>query len=182
VRLRESGVVLPHVPIAVGALGLAAPPAEGDLVLVSCVGGDLHAPVVVGRLYDEEVAPPVSAAGQLVAWLPRAQSDESKRVEVLVETDGGRAISVRLAGDVEACLVVQDGRIELSVGAAAVTVSASSDSDAAAQLKVGDSTVRLEQSGDVTVEAAGKLTLKGKTVEISASGDVAVTGQSIALN
>ena len=39
VELRESALVLPHVPIAVGAIGLAAPPAEGDLVLVGFVGG-----------------------------------------------------------------------------------------------------------------------------------------------
>ena len=53
VQLRETGLVLPRVPIAVGVLGLVALPNEGDLVVVAFNGGDVHGGVVVGRLYDE---------------------------------------------------------------------------------------------------------------------------------
>ena len=58
VQLRESGLVLPRVPIAVGVLGAAALPNEGELVLVAFNGGDVHGGVVIGRLYDEKTAPP----------------------------------------------------------------------------------------------------------------------------
>src|SRR5690606_17769813 len=40
VRLRDTGLVLPRVPVAVGRKGLASIPDVGDLVLVQFIGGD----------------------------------------------------------------------------------------------------------------------------------------------
>ncbi|WP_261986960.1 phage baseplate assembly protein V [Actinomadura sp. HBU206391] len=182
VRLRESGVVLPHVPIAVGTLGFAAPPSEGDLVLVLFAGGDLHAPAIAGCVYDERVAAPVSEPGQVVAWLPRSEPDETKRLEIIMRTADERSVALRLAGDVEVLVTVQEEKVELVVGRATITLTASSGDDATAEIKAGDAVVRIEQAGDVTVEAAGKLTLKGETVEIAGSSEVKVTGQTIKLN
>jgi uncharacterized protein involved in type VI secretion and phage assembly len=182
VRLRESGMVLPHVPIVVGALGFAAPPTEGDLVLVIFAGGDLHAPTIVGCVYDEQITAPASEVGQVVAWLPRAEPDETKRVELTVNAAEARSVKLRLAGDVEVSITVEEQKVELTTGAATVTLTASSADDATAEIKAGDAVVRIEQSGDVTVEASGKLTLKGETVEISGSSEVKVTGQTIKLN
>ena len=70
VELRDSGIVLPKVPIATGLIGTAALPREKDLVVVVFAGGDLHAPVVMGRLYTEEVAPPDNGPGEFVLGLP----------------------------------------------------------------------------------------------------------------
>jgi uncharacterized protein involved in type VI secretion and phage assembly len=184
VELRETGLVLPHVPIAVGTIGVAAPPVEGDLVLVAFAGGDLHAPVVIGRLYDEQVGPPTSQQGQVVAWLPHAETDSTKRVELTVDTpDGGpRTLTVKLDGDQAVTVTVTDGQVQLVAGQATLTLSQTSSSDGTAELKVGDAKVTLEQSGDVTVEASGKLTLKGNQVEVAGQSEVAVTGQMIKLN
>ena len=44
VQLRESGIVLPKVPIATNVIGSASLPRENDLVVVVFAGGDLHAP------------------------------------------------------------------------------------------------------------------------------------------
>lgn len=186
VALRETGLVLPRVPIAVGVLGLAAPPVEGDLVLVAFAGGDLHAPVLVGRLYDEQVAPPQSQPGQAVVWLPRAETDPNKRIALTVDTppDGPRTLTLAVAADdgtgVE--VTVTDGKVVLAVGQATVTLTQSSSSDGQAEIAVGDAKLTLTQSGDVTVEAKGTLSLKGSTVEINGQSDVTVTGQTIKLN
>ena len=57
-RLKHDGLALPKVPIAVGHVGIAAPPRVGDLVLVSFVDHDLQQPLVTGRFYhDQERAP-----------------------------------------------------------------------------------------------------------------------------
>ncbi|WP_261565097.1 phage baseplate assembly protein V [Frankia gtarii] len=184
VALRETGLVLPRVPIAVGVLGLAAPPVEGDLVLVVFAGGDPHAPVVVGRLYDERVAPPKNSPGQVVAWLPRAEADDTKRLEIALSTpgDGTRTAALTLAGDVAVTITVTDQLVTLAVGDTTVRLSQSSSSDGKVEVVVGDSTIVVEQSGDVTVRAAGKLTLSGDNVEISATSEVTVAGQTIKLN
>ena len=63
VRLRDSDIVLPHVPLATQRLGTVAIPAVGELVLVQFLGGDINAPVITGRLYDEVTRPPVNEAG-----------------------------------------------------------------------------------------------------------------------
>jgi uncharacterized protein involved in type VI secretion and phage assembly len=184
VALRETALVLPHVPIAVGVLGLAAPPVEGDLVVVAFAGGDLHAPVIVGRLYDEEVAPPKNQPGEVVAWLPRAETDSKKRLELNLSTpDGGpRTLTLTLDADVKVEVTLTDGRVQLAVGDATVTMSQSSSSDGRTEIAVGDAKLTLEQAGDVTVEAKGKLTLKANTIEISGQSEVKVAGQMIKLN
>ncbi len=103
VELRETGVVLPRVPIATGLIGVAALPREKDLVIVVFAGGDLHAPVVVGRLYSEDVVPPQNAPGEFVAVLPGDETSEDKRLELRIKTpgDGTRDIQLKLAGSVE---------------------------------------------------------------------------------
>lgn len=184
VQLRETGLVLPKVPIAVGVLGFAAPPAEGDLVLVVFPGDDPHAPVVVGRVYDENVAPPQNAPGDLVAWLPHAETDETKRLDLAVSTpgDGTRSATLTLAGDVPVEVTVADQQVTVTVGNAMVKLSQSSSSDAKAEVVVGDAKLTLDQSGDVTLEASQKLTLKADTIELSATSEVKVAGQTIKLN
>jgi uncharacterized protein involved in type VI secretion and phage assembly len=184
VQLRESGLVLPHVPIAVGTIGLAAPPVEGDLVLVAFAGGKLEAPVVLGRLHDEKVAPPTNQAGQVVAWLPHAETDSTKRLEITADTPvgGPRTLTIGLDGDPPVTVVITDGKLTLTAGRASITVSQSSSSDGAVEVAAGDAKVTLEQSGDLTIEASGKLTLKGNQIEISGQSEVKVTGQTIKLN
>jgi len=184
VQLRESGLVLPRVPVAVGVLGFAAPPAEGDLVLVVFAGEDLHAPVVAGRVYDEKVAPPASAPGELVAWLPHAQTEDTKRLELTVRTpeDGTRSATVKLAGDVAVEVTVADQKVTVTVGDAMVRLSQSSSSDGKAEVIVGDAKLTLDQSGDITVTASQKLRLEADTIELSATSKVKVTGQTIELN
>lgn len=51
---------LRKVPIATAHLGLANIPNVGDLVLVTFIGGNLNAPVIIGRLYNDEDQPPVN--------------------------------------------------------------------------------------------------------------------------
>jgi uncharacterized protein involved in type VI secretion and phage assembly len=184
VQLRETGLVLPNVPIAVGVLGWAAPPVEGDLVLVVFSGGDLHAPVVVGRVYNQDIRPPKSGTGQVVAWLPHAETEADKRLELLVDTpgDGTRKATLTLAGDVAVEIAIADQQVTLTVGDATVKLSQSSSSDGKAEIVVGDASVVLEQAGNVTVRASQKLTLKANSIDISASSQVSVSGQTIKLN
>jgi uncharacterized protein involved in type VI secretion and phage assembly len=180
VKLRETGLVLPKVPIAVGLIGVAALPQEGDLVLVAFAGGDLHAPVVVGRLYSEQTAPPEHKPGELVAWLPGAsQGDSSVQVAVRTPDGGPRKVEVLLDGSTKVELLLEDERVRVAAGEATLELNGS---DGKAELTVGQASLVVEQNGDVTVEAGGTLTLKGTKVEISGDATVKVAGQTIQLN
>jgi uncharacterized protein involved in type VI secretion and phage assembly len=184
VQLRESGLVLPKVPVAAPVTGVAVLPSENDLVVVLFVGGDLHAPIIVGRLYNEIVAPPEHAPGEWVTILPGDETGTDKRLEMRVKTpgDGSRSIQLKLDGSVAIAVNIRDGGIELKAQDAVLKLSQSSSSDGKAELSVGDSSITIEQGGNVSIEASGTLSLKASKIEISGDASVKVAGQAIDLN
>jgi uncharacterized protein involved in type VI secretion and phage assembly len=184
VALRETGLVLPKVPIATGAIGLTALPREDDLVVVLFLGGDLHAPVVVGRLYSEAVAPPKHGPGEVVGVLPGGEESADKALELRIKTpdDGTRSLKLTLDGSVKVEVEVNDEGVRVQAQDAQLLVKQTGGSDGQVLLKVGNSSVLVEQGGDITVTAEGKLTLKGKEVEVSGDTSIKIAGQTIDLN
>ena len=184
VALRETGIVLPHVPIATGLIGMAALPREGDLVVLIFAGGDLHAPVVVGRLYNESVEPPKHGPGEAVLVLPGDETSTDRRMELRITTpgDGTRKLNLTLDGSVKVEVEASDDGVRIQAQDAQVTVKQTSGSDGQVEIKVGNSKVLVEQGGDVTIEAEGTLTLKANQIKISGDSQVKITGQTIDLN
>lgn len=184
VALRDSGLVLPKVPIAVGLMGEAALPAVDDLVVVLFAGGDLHAPIVIGRLYSERVAPPQHAPGETALTLPGGETDPQKALDLRIVTpgDGTRALRLTLDGRVKIELTVDDQGLVLRTQDASLTLSQTGASDANAELKVGASKITMAQGGDVTIEAAGKLTLKGASIAVSGDTNIKVDGTTVDIN
>lgn len=66
VRLKHEDLELQKVPIMVDHAGAAAPPREGDLVLVEFVNGDLHQPVLLGRFYHEDDRVPLHRENEVL--------------------------------------------------------------------------------------------------------------------
>jgi len=182
VTLRETGVVLPHVPIATGLTGAAGLPRQNDLVLVAFLGGDAHAPVVLGRLYNEQVKPPDNAPGRFVASLP-GDADASSALVLDVKTpdDGSHTMTLTLnGGDVTVKLTIDDTGFVLDAPKASLKLTGGDD--ALAELAVGDAKVSIASSGDVTITTSGTLKLKGNQVEIDADSGLKLGGQTIDVN
>jgi uncharacterized protein involved in type VI secretion and phage assembly len=184
VQLRESGLVLPRVPIATGLTGYVALPRENDLVVVLFVGGDLHAPIIVGRLYSQEVAPPAHGPGEVVVVLPGDETSPDKRLELRVKTpgDGTRSLDLLIDGTVKVELAIDDQSIRLKAQDAELLLRQTGSSDGVAELKAAGSRVRIEQGGNVTLEAQGTLKLKATNIEIKADASVKISGSTIDLN
>ena len=176
VELRDSGLLLPRVPVAVGVMGFAAIPAVDDLVVVVFANGSHEAPVVVGRLYNADEEPPDHADGEIVLRLP--SRDSTKKLALAVSGDEpalrldlSDTVHVELLGD-SLSLKVGD-TLELRIeqgGGGRVSVAA------------GQSQITLKQDGDVTVSAAGKLTLEGTQVEVAGSASVKLSGAQVEIN
>lgn len=66
VKLKHEELELRQVPVAVGHMGMAAPPRVGDLVLVQFINGDLNQPVITGRFYHAGERPPLHQEGELL--------------------------------------------------------------------------------------------------------------------
>lgn len=184
VELRDTGIVLPKVPVATGMIGSASLPREKDLVMVVFAGGDLHEPVVMGRLYSNDVAPPKNGPGEMVVCLPGDEEDTTKRLEFRVATpgDGTRDLTLTLDGTVKISVEIRDDAVNIVAGDCSIKLTQSSSSDGQAEIKVGDSKITLTQSGDVSIQASGKLLLKGSQVEIDGDTSVKVAGSTIDLN
>lgn len=175
VKMRDTGIVLPRVPVAVGVLGWAAIPDVDDLVAVLFMDGDVNAPVIVGRLYDPDREPPKHAEGELVLALPPGASDPDLQMVV----DGNKpSITLELPGDVK--VEIKDGNVKIAV--AEMTLSLTSSGGGRAELAAGGSTLTLKKDGDVTLTSAGKLKLEGTEVEISGSSKVKVSGAQVEIN
>jgi uncharacterized protein involved in type VI secretion and phage assembly len=169
VKLRDSGIVLRKVPVATQRIGAVSLPAVGELVLVQFVGGDVNAPILTGRLYNDEDRPPIHGDGQAVLHLP-LDAGEGDAVHLELHSGATREVVFQLGKGLAVTLRDDDPVIELSVDG-------------------GKATVRIDRDGAVTLEGQGKLAIKagdvqldGDAITIQASGELNLKGSKINLN
>ena len=154
-RLRQSGIELQHVPVAVARLGLSFLPNVGDLVLVNFIGGDVNAPVVVGSLYDDVNQPPVGQAPEVVYVPPDDEDSDMRRFHL--ELPSGNT------------LTLDDENVIIESGDTQVTIARDGDVVIKAAGKLtfeSDSDIALKAGGDFNVEASGNAVIKGAEVDI----------------
>ena len=155
VRLQASGVELQRAAVAVARSGLSLLPRVDDLVVVSFLGGDLNAPVVLGTVYDEQNRPPVGQAPEAVYQPP----DEAE--------SGVRRWHLELPSG--SLLTVDDDAVVITAGGTEVKV----ERDGAVTVKA-QGNIRFETQGDLSLQAQGALSLK-------AQGEVKIEGLSALL-
>ena len=175
VQLRDSGIILNRVPIAVGAMGFAAIPAVDDLVVVVFLEGDYHSPVVVGRLYHPDQEPPKHKDGQMVLRLPSGASTPDLECEI---TGDPPAVKLTLPGDV----LIEVVKEKVTVGVGEIKATLDGAGGGRMELAAGSSKIVMKKDGDVTVKAAGKLKLEATEIEIAGQAKVKVSGGIVEMN
>lgn len=175
VQLRDSGLVLPRVPVAVGALGFAAIPAVDDLVLVAFLEGDWQAPVVVGRLYHPDQQPPRHKAGQLVLRLPSGADEPQLACEI--DADPAR-VQLQLPGDVQ--VTIEKDVLTLAVGKLKVAMEGAGGGRLT--LAAGDTSITCKADGDLSLKTNAKLKLEASEIEIAGNAKVSISGAQVAIN
>lgn len=165
VTLRNSGIVLPSVPVATQRIGTASIPGVNDLVLVQFIGGDINAPVITGRFYNEEDRPPVNDHDQWVAEFPLGG-------DIKLKVDGGDAREITMAiGDALEVICSDDDpvlKIEVQGGKASIQV----DSDGA---------MTLASQASVTIKG-GEVKVSGTSISLEADGEVKIKGAVVNIN
>ncbi|HHG85662.1 MAG TPA: hypothetical protein ENJ82_13015, partial [Bacteroidetes bacterium] len=147
---------LQKVPIATQHIGLANIPNLNDLVLLSFIGGDINAPVITGRLYNDEDRPPANASDEFIL-----QHSLKKGGTVKMDADGVITLSGQ---DGKSVVTINDDEVTLSTGNDQVTI----------KLEGGGITIDSGTS-DVTIKSAGNVTLGDAT-----TGQVKVGGRMLA--
>jgi phage baseplate assembly protein gpV len=163
VVLRDSQLVLKHVPLLTPRKGLAGVPDVGDLVLLQFVGGDLNRPVILGTLYNDEDRPPKNQEKQLVLHLPiDADADSALRLEL--NQASPMSLKLNIGSALKLTLQDDDPVVSLDVGG-------------------GSAKLTIDRSGAVKLESSGELAIKaGADLEIEASGELKLKGSVINLN
>ena len=169
VQLRNSGIVLKQVPVATQRIGSVSIPATGELVLVQFVGGDINAPIITGRLYNDEDRPPVSDDSQAILHLPLGAGD-SDAVHIELHSGDTREVVITLGDGITVNIRDDDPVVELSVDGGNAT------------LKIDrDGAVTLQSQGDISVKG-GNVSLEGNEITIKSQGQLTLKGQTINLN
>lgn len=174
VRLRDSHVVAPRLPVAVGALGFAATPAVGDLVVVVFADGDPHAGVVIGRLYHRDLTPPEHADGQLVLQLPPGAN--SPDIDVLADP-ATPELTLKIGGTTVA---ITGQQATVTVGDAELVIDG--HSPGAVRVTAGEASIELDANGNMQLEAAQKLQLKATEIVLEGSAKVSISGGLVEIN
>lgn len=160
--LRDSQLVLKHVPLLTSRKGFASVPDVGDMVLVQFVGGDLNRPLIIGSLYNDEDRPPENAAGQVVLNLPAQEAPDSA-LHLELNESGPMSLKLNIGDAVQLTLQDDDPVVTLDVG--------------------GNSTLNIDRGGAVTIESNGDMNIKGAgNVQIEAGGQLNLKGSVINLN
>jgi uncharacterized protein involved in type VI secretion and phage assembly len=176
-------------------MGLVCPPAVGDLVLVEFINGDVNAPIVIGRLYNEKDRPPVNKLEEVVYVAPYKENSDARRI--YLEFPGGMSIKildaevtvsagetrvvVQRGGDVviEAkgninvkskgdTMIKSDG--DLSISASNIKINSEKELNikSGKDMKLeSDSNTQIKSSAQMSVEASADMKIKGQTVNIN---------------
>lgn len=204
VKLRDSGLELRKVPVATQQIGLANIPNVGDLVLVSFIKGDINAPVITGRLYNDEDRPPANNDKEII-YVPPNKSNPGKihvkfpsgvsfkiddegitikagKTKIMVENNGDMVINsnAKLNQISEgAMLLCSKEAIRLAMGdpkSGDVKSFVSFEDDKSIQI------VSMNKDIQIETPQGGKIILRSKqnNIEIEAPlGDIVIKGKSV---
>jgi phage baseplate assembly protein gpV len=164
VKLRDKDVELRQVPVAASHIGLANIPHVGDLVLLSFVNGDINAPVIIGRLYNDEDRPPANQAEEIVYIPAYASNPELRRIYIELP-------------DKTVTLTIQDEKLLIHVGDTDISLSKEEGVSLTSKKPITISTeddlsikaknIKIESDSETQLNASGKMTVKGSTVDIN---------------
>jgi phage baseplate assembly protein gpV len=176
VTLKNSGLALRRVPVATGHIGTVAIPNIGDLVLVNFDHGDVNAPIVVGRLYDDVDRPTLSTSDEVVFRLPLARADD-KSILAAIRNHADQSPPRELVVEMPPKITVRiiDGVVTATAGKTEMKLDQSGSSGGKVTVTAGRTTIVMNQDGDVTLDSAGAVSFNAATdLSLEANGSIKI--------
>jgi uncharacterized protein involved in type VI secretion and phage assembly len=155
VRLKNADVELRKVPIATQCIGFVDIPRVGDLVLLAFINGDINAPVVIGRLYNDEDRPPVNKAEEVVYIPPYASNPNVRRV--FLEFPGGMTFRIT------------DDEVDVNAGETKVIIQRNGDVIIASKANIN-----IKAEGNASLKSVGDMTISAANINIESDKDLKV--------
>jgi len=153
VRLKNADVELRKVPIATQCIGLVGIPRVGDLVLLAFINGDINAPIVIGRLYNDEDRPPLNKAEEVVYIPPYARKPDVRRI--YLEFPGGMTFRIT------------DDEVDVNAGGTKVIIQRNGD-----VIIESKANINVKADGDATLKSKGNMTFSASSIKMESDKDL----------
>jgi len=160
VRLKDKGVELRKVPVATSHIGLAHIPHTGDLVLLSFINGDINAPIITGRLYNDEDRPPLSKSEEIIYIPPYAKNNDLRRLNIVLP---GGTVS----------LVIHDDHLTIVAGKSMMNINSAGELTLKSVKKAGKSSSSESSEGIVITarpEEGSLITMDNNQINYNVNG------------
>ncbi|RLE70767.1 MAG: hypothetical protein DRJ37_06035 [Thermoprotei archaeon] len=161
VKLRDYDLELRRVPVATQLIGLSYIPSVGDLVLVAYIDGNINAPVIIGRLYNDRQRPPLSREEEIV-------------FEPNYSRSARRRIHFKLPSGI--AFTVEDDVVVLKTEKYKVEVKNNGEISIETNGKIS-----ISSKNDIEITSSRKLRLEAANVEIFSRNDLEIKTSSSAL-
>ena len=174
---------LRKVPIATAHLGLANIPNVGDLVLVTFIGGNLNAPVIIGRLYNDEDQPPVNNEKEFLLQHSSTEGGSLKfDAEGVITVTSKDKKSVLTVTDQQVTVTNEQCNVILDGGDLTVKNEQCAIALQGGNISIDNGTCKITiEAGGITIDAASSsLTLKSMgsiTIGDAATSSVQIGGR-----
>jgi len=132
---------------------LAGIPRVGDLVLLVFLNGDINAPIVAGRLYNDEDRPTLNFAEELIYVPPYKPNTKVRRIHF--EFPQGMIFTIT------------DEKVDIKAGKTTIVVNR--DGDVSIESKAN---VNVKAEGDATLKSKGDITISGASINIESQKDM----------
>jgi len=153
VRLKNADVELRKVPIATQCIGLVGIPRVGDLVLLAFINGDINAPIVIGRLYNDEDRPPLNEAEEVVYIPPYAKNSDVRRI--YLEFPEGMILRIT------------DDEVDVNAGETKVIIQRNGD-----VIIESKANINVKADGDTTLKSKGNMTISASRIKMESEKDL----------
>ncbi|MCA0350521.1 MAG: phage baseplate assembly protein V [Chloroflexi bacterium] len=162
---------LRKVPVATPYLGLACIPNVGDLVVLSFIGGDINAPIIMGRVYNDEDRPPANNPKEFLLQHSIAEGGslllDSEGKIILTSKNGENTITLE-----DEKIAISNEKFSLVIDLAGEKISLSSNKDLSLIAETGKLTVQanaieLKSDSTLDLQASGAIKIKGSTIDLN---------------
>jgi phage baseplate assembly protein gpV len=155
VKLKNRDLELRKIPIATQHIGFTYVPNIGDLVLLAFVNGNINAPVVIGRLYNDEDRPPVNNPGEIIF-----ESPDPKK-------SGVRRMYLKFPGGI--VLTITDDELKAEVGKSVISIKTDGD-------------IIIESNAKLDIKAKGAMSFSAQNIKLEAQANLDIKGAMININ
>jgi uncharacterized protein involved in type VI secretion and phage assembly len=185
VKLKDKNLELRQVPMMTQHIGLANPLHVGDLVLVTFINGDINAPVILGRIYNDEDRPPLSKQEEVIYKPPYAKDASLKRLNIVLPGKEDN-VNIEVHDDM---VTTRVGKTTLQLKEAGM-IEMRTESDQKCIIILDKNGLRIDTDGDILIHSAGSTTigcgkdliLEADNISIKAQSDLKiVTGMKLEL-